>query len=239
LSDANVYDDYQSTRSKYYPPDLVLSLDAIPANLDSTTTPTTWTDSVGNIPFTLHNGVAYNAGSGGYLTFQASSGRYADSTTGPGTLTKWSIEVWTYWNGQNTGSAPCIVSEKFTGGNINYMLGSADTGVDSLQAGFFNGGFHTTPSNYTLPTTSAWYQIVGTYDGGDINLYVNGVLVNTSHDPGQTVGASNSGINLMRRWDTPDYWGGRLSIVRIYNGDLGPARVLANYNASKSRFGLT
>jgi hypothetical protein len=235
LSDAKVYDDYYDTRSKYAPPTLALNLEATASYLDSTTAPTTWTDSVGNIPFTLHGGVGYNSGNGGYLTFQAASSRYADSTTGPA-LTQWAVETWMYWNGQNVGSNPCIVSDQF-GGKINYALGTLDQG--GLQAGHFNGGWHTTPGGYTLPATNSWYHIVGTYNGQDVKLYVNGVCVAIRHDPGITPEKGNAGINLMRRWDNPDYWGGRLSIVRIFSGEMGAAEVKLRYDATKSRFGLT
>jgi hypothetical protein len=234
LSDAKVYDDYYDTRSKYAPPTLALNLEATASYLDSTSSPTTWTDSVGNIPFTLYGGVGYNSGNGGYLTFQASSSRYAASTTGPA-LTQWVVETWMYWNGQNVGSNPCIVSDQFVGA-INYALGTLDS--DALQTGHFNGGWHTT-APYTLPASNAWYHIVGTYNGQDVKLYVNGVCVATTHDPGITPQKGGAGINLMKRWDNPDFWGGRLSIVRIFSGEMGAAQVKLRYDATKSQFGLT
>jgi hypothetical protein len=233
FSDAKVYDDYYDTRSKYNPPTLALNLEATPSYLDSTSSPTTWTDSVGNVPFTLYGGVGYNSGNGGYLTFQASSSRYAASTTGPA-LTQWAVEVWHYWNGQNVGSNPCILSDQFVS-TINYALGTLDSGA--LQTGHFNGGWHTT-APYTLPASNAWYHIVGTYNGQDVKLYVNGVCVATTHDPGITPQKGGAGINLMKRWDNPDFWGGRLSSVRIYNGELGAAQVKLNFDATKSQFGL-
>lgn len=240
MSDANVYNDYYNTRSKYNPPTVVLDLDATASYLDSTSSPTTWTDSVGNIPFTLHGGVGYNGGNGGYLTFQASSSRYASSTTSPSVLSQWAVETWMFWNGSNIGSFPCIISEIYTGGaHLNYALGSLSNSSPNLQTGFYDGGaWHTTPGGYTL-TSNQWYHIVGTYNGQDIKLYVNGVCVGTGHDPGQTQLSSTMGINLMRRWDQEDYWGGRLSIVRIYSGEMGPGSVKINYDATKSRFGLT
>ena len=194
----------------------------------------TWTDTVSSIPFTLYGTPTYSASNGGYLEFVPASGQYAQSSTGPGLLSTWTVEVWHYYSGIRTGGNPCLLSERFTAGQINYVLGSFSSG--DLQAGFFNGGFHAT-SGYAL-TTDQWLHIVGSYDGTDVKLYVNGALVQTTNDPGQTVGASNGGTNLMRRWDNEDYWGGRLSVFRIYDTALTLAGVTQNYNADQARFGL-
>ena len=53
-----------------------------------------------------------------------------------------------------------------------------------------------------------------------------------------TPARSQGGIRLMRRWDNPDYWGGRLAIVNIYDGSLNATQISQNYNTNKSRFGL-
>ena len=50
--------------------------------------------------------------------------------------------------------------------------------------------------------------------------------------------SSQGGIRLMRRWDNPDYWGGRLAIVNIYTGSLTAADISQNYNTNRGRFGL-
>jgi hypothetical protein len=80
---------------------------------------------------------------------------------------------------------------------------------------------------------------VGTFDGGALKLYVNNTLVQTAtgQAPG---GAANSsiGYGLMTRWDPGGLWGGKLSIVRIYDTALDLAGVLQNYNADRARFGL-
>jgi hypothetical protein len=194
----------------------------------------TWTDTVSSIPFTLYGSPTYSASNGGYLEFVPASSQYAQSSTGPGLLSTWTVEVWHYYSGIRTGGNPCLISEIFTAGQINYVLGSFSSG--DLQAGFFNGGFHATSGQAIA--SDQWLHIIGSYDGTDVKLYVNGALVQTSNDPGQTVGASNGGINLMRRWDNPDLWGGRLSVVRIYDTALDLAGVTQNFTADRARFGL-
>ena len=216
----------------------VLSLDAgNPASYPGTGS--TWTDTVGGIPFTLVNAPAYNSANGGYIQFNPSSGQYGYSTTNLGTLANWSIEAWHYYDGTNTSSGPNIFTEyQYGGGTINLGLGWGNgSGADNeLQAWWYGGGFHGTPS-YSL-TPGAWYQIVGTFDGTTLNLYVNNTLVQTATEP--PGGAANPaiGYGLMTRWDPGGLWGGRLAIVNVYNSALSGTEVSQNFNYYKSRFGL-
>jgi hypothetical protein len=183
----------------------------------------------------LNNSPAYSSNNGGYLEFVPASSQWADSVTSLSNLSTWTVEAWHYWTGVATGGNPCLVTETYVGGAINYTLGYP-SGAPNFQAGFWNGGWQTTPSGYTLPS-DAWCQIVGTYDGTDIKLYVNDTLINqTAYTFTPT--SSGAGIRLMARWDSADYWGGRLGIVRIYDAALTAEQVTQNYDADRSRFGL-
>lgn len=201
------------------------------------TSANSWIDSVGNLPFILNGGVTYDSANGGSLAFDPGSSQYANCATSLIDLNNWTIEAWHYYTGTNTGSAPCIVSEVYPGSNgkINYVLGSATTNSPNLQAAFYNGGWQSTPDGYTL-TSGNWYQIVGTYDGTTIKLYVNNILVEQSPATGLAQ-SSNGGINLMQRWDNPEYWGGNLAIVKIWGGDIKQSGVTSSWDANKTRFG--
>ena len=95
-------------------------------------------------------------------------------------MSTWTVEVWHYYTGTNAGvdlggSGASLVTETFTGtpSALNYSIGN-DAALGSptdLQAGFFNGAWRATPAGYTL-TAGNWYQIVGTYDGTTIKLYI-------------------------------------------------------------------
>ena len=208
-------------------------------NLDAATYSGTgpWIDSVNGLSFTLNNSPTHSPSvGGGSFDFVPASAQWADSATSLASLSTWSVEAWHYYTGVTSGSLPCIITETFTGGSINYTLGYPN-GSPDFQAGFYNGGWQVTPTGYTLPTADAWYQIVGTYDGNTIKLYVNDTLINQTSYTG-TPQSSAAGIRLMNRWDSADYWGGKLAIVRIYDGDIGAAGVTANWNANRARFGL-
>jgi hypothetical protein len=214
----------------------VLSLDA--GNpLSYPGTGTVWTDLVGGKTFTLYNGPSYGGGFGGFLGFQPASSQYAECSTSLPTLSNWTVGVWQFYDGTNSGTSPCIVSEVYPGtnGTINYIVGNGSDSSPNLQTGFFTGGWVLNSVGYVL--TTGWHYIVGTYDGTSIKLYVDNTLIDTQNTTTPSL-SSNGGIVLMRRWDLGDYWGGLLAKVDIYNIALDSGEITSNWNSTKSRFGL-
>ena len=230
-SDASIWLTNNGFWNSYIAP--ILYLDA--GNVASyPLTGTTWTDLIGGKVFNLINGPGYDPANGGKIYFYAAGGQYANCTTSLPNLSEWSVGVWHYYTGTNTGSAPCIVTEVFPGStsNINYSVGNNNGGFSS---GFFDGGWRVT-TEYSL-TANNWYYIVGTYDGNTLNMYVNNSLVATNNYTGTPI-SSQGGINLMKRWDLSDYWDGYLSTVQIYNKALDSNQVSSIWNTTKSRYGL-
>jgi hypothetical protein len=195
-------------------------------------TGTVWTDLIGGKIFNLVNGPGYDPSNGGKFYFFAPGGQHAICNTSLPSLSTWTVGVWHYYDGSETGSAPCILTETFIGGGINYSLGNNNGGFSS---GFFDGGWRVT-DGYSL-TSGNWYYIVGTYDGTNINLYVNNTLVDSTTYVG-TPTTSGAGIRLMERWDLSDYWGGYLATVQIYDKALDSGQISSIWNTTKSRFGL-
>ena len=220
LTDNGYWNSYQGLSP-------VLSLDAADY---SGTGP--WIDSVGGKSFTLTNSPTWSSSNEGYFNFIPASSQYAICSTSLPSMSTWTVGVWHYYTGTETGGAPCIVTETFVGGGINYSLGNNNGGFSS---GFFNGGWRVT-DGYSL-TPNNWYYIVGTYDGTTIKLYVNDTLVDSTNYTG-TPTSSGAGIRLMERWDLSDYWGGRLAIVDIYDVALSQSEITSKWSATKTRFGF-
>ena len=198
-------------------------------------TGTVWTDTVGGRVFNLINGPGYDPSNGGKFYFFAPGNQYAQCNTSLPSLSTFSTVVWHYWDGSNTGSLPCILTEIYVGGPINYFLGNLQGVV--AQSGYFNGGFQVSPQ-FTL-TPNNWYQIVTTCDSGQVvKVYVNNTLISSTQTTGSQPLSSNAGIRLMRRWDDNDYWGGYLATVGIYDVVLSTNQITNIWNSTKSRFGL-
>lgn len=196
---------------------------------------TVWTDIVGGKQFNLINSPGYDPTDGGKIHFIAANSQYAQCNSSLSSLATFSTVVWHFWDGSNTGILPCILTEIYVGGPINYFLGNLQGVV--AQSGYFNGGFQVSPQ-FTL-TPGNWYQIVTTCDSSQtIRVYINNTLISTTSTTGSVPSSSNSGIRLMRRWDDPDYWGGYLATVGIYDKALDASQISSLWNSSKSRFGL-
>ena len=197
----------------------------------------TWNDLAGSgLTTTLYGGPTYSSNNGGYLLFIPSSSQYGQTSASLASMTRFTIEVWLYFNGTSYGGQPAIVTEVLTG-PLNFFLGTLNgASPPDIQFGYFPGAWNITNTPYSFPS-NGWYHIVGTYDGTSVNLYINKVLVR-SNNYSDTPSSSNGGIRFMRRWDSGDYYGGGLAIVRIYNGALSADQIAGNYEVNKGRFGL-
>ena len=216
---------------------LRLHLDA--GNPASFTYPSsTWTDLVDGKVFTLYNNPLSYSSNGGFINFNPASGQYADATSFPDSLSNWTVEAWHYYDGTlDIGSSPCIVTEVYDSTPINFTLGNCTDSTPNVQVGHWDGSsFNATPQG-TVLTQNQWYHLVGTFDGTAHRLYVNGtqVAITETTSPATRGGV---GIRLMCRWDVPQFWGGGLAVVRIYDTALDLAGVNQNYSAGRARFGL-
>jgi hypothetical protein len=220
---------------------LLLHLDAGNPASYSSGSPTVWNDLAGSgLTTTLYGGPTYSSANGGYLMFSPSSSQYGQTSASLSELATFTVEVWHYFDNTHSGNAPCILSEIWQGTPINFIIG-CQNGWPYLTTGFYGaGGWNVTNTDYQLPSVG-WYHIVGTFDGSNIKLYINGALTRTqasSNTPTQ----SGLGIHIMRRWDQnppEDYWGGGLAVLRIYSVALSGDQVVQNYGDGKSRFGLS
>ena len=222
---------------------LILSLDAG----DVSSYPgsgTTWTDTIGGKVFTLAGSPSlptYNSSNGGYINFTPAAQQYASATSFASILSTYTIEVWHLFNGTATGAAPVLFGEARSSYS-NFMMGTTG-GVTSplkIQGGFWNGDWQqgtTDPGDYYQPS-NGWRQFVNTYDGAEIKFYANNILRITKTPSDFTIGRSGLGLNIMRRQDVLNYWGGGVSIIRVYDRALSEAEITQNWDANRPRYGI-
>jgi hypothetical protein len=232
---------------------LILNLDAAnPASYAGTGN--TWTNLItGNaVPnFSISSGT-YASNDGGVIRFPNTGGN-ASSTTGFANLTSFTVEIWVKMAGTkgdydptvpgNTNYAPCLFSEKVSGGTVNMALaynarawsGAANNSY-RYTAAMGGWGTYENATNYGSDLNN-WVQIIATYNGSILSLYRNGSLLGSS-TTNITLRSTSPGYYIAHRWDMSDGVYGDYSAVNMYSRALTSAEVVTNYNASKLRFGL-
>ena len=181
----------------------------------------------------LEDGIAQNNGNANALYLNGST---AWTVPNLGTFPNFTVNVWWKDTGTINNGIPCIITEIFTGGAINFAILTNDGGVSypNFACGFFSGAWYLgTP--FTLPANT-WINIQYTYDGVNISTYINGSAIGTVSTGGVAAASGGNQVRLGRRWDASDYVTGFLGEVRIYSSVLSPAEVLADYNQSLPNF---
>ena len=136
-----------------------------------------------------------------------------------------SISAWI--NLDNVGAQRPLVANWHVG-STQYLMRWNTTG--SFQMYFQNSSGSTAVAGFGLtPTTGVWYNVIGTFDGSTIKLYVNGVR-----------GGSASLVGPLRSVTTSDFIGaysstrldGKMSNVALWkNTALTESEIIEIYNA--------
>jgi hypothetical protein len=208
---------------------LVLCLDA--ANRKSyPTTGTTWTDLSGcGNNGTLVNGVGYVGTNGGSLSFDAVDDRFNGSFSC--NKTYYSFDIWCY---------PTALTD------YNWSIGFNDFWGDfgfhtASTGGVYIGtsvGSRISPWRSNVFVLNTWQNFTWTFDNGAGKFYKNGNL-ETSGNLALSTRSSFTSYNG-GGYGAGNNCTGRLASLKVYSGKvLTAAEVQQNFNALKSRYGLT
>lgn len=198
---------------------------------------TSWRDLSGNgITCTSSGGPVFSTEGKGSFLFDAADDIFiAPENSAFNTQTP-SVEVWIKTNNTNQGG---FWFEKGTV-NTQYSLFQEGTVIQWRQNVGTLTNLSTTTATYI--STANWAHIVGTYTSGTRRLFINGALVNSDSQTG-TIATNTNGISIGVfggfNGGRGYYYNGRIGSVRVYNRALSPSDVLQNYNATKTRFGMS
>jgi hypothetical protein len=106
------------------------------------------------------------------------------------------------------------------------------------KAGTFYGGFFDASRKYE---TNKWYNLVGTSinSTNSMSFYINGISVTGVNVNGGAPNTFNTMFIGTNTTSSVEVVNGSISQVQMYNRALSQTEVLQNYNALKSRYGLT
>lgn len=215
---------------------LILCLDA--GNIKSYSgSGTSWNDLSGNNNANLINGATYNVLNGGSIFFDGIDD-YVSFNSNPQVADQITIETW-------------VKLEDPPGTAFNGWLFGREGSYRMLYApnsfqwvcATENNGWYTTGTSISAgsvtPHTNI-YQVVGTYDGSNNKIYVNGKLNNTGASISGNI--RNSGTyNLMNDASSDpniDLGKGNIFVHKIYNRALTDTEIEQNFNALRGRFGI-
>ena len=211
-------------------PGLVLALDAADRN-SYRGSGTTWTDLSGNTNTAiLTNGPTFNVSNGGSILFDGVDDCVVvNSNASILSTTTYTKIAWFYPTSFSTGNN--IISGGNSGQHAFWLAGG-----NKLYAGH-NGNWSTVVSTTTL-SLNTWYFGAVTFNTttGWI-LYLNGVSENTNVSTTTFIG--NGEILLAAYGTSVNVFTGRIACGLVYNRVLSATEILQNYNATKTRFGLT
>jgi hypothetical protein len=221
---------------------LVLELDASDRN-SYPGSGTVWTDLSGNNNNgSFVNGPTFSSANGGSIVFDGNTSSAYITT--PSTLILSNTISFNFWVSSigQTAYNQTILGKDTNGANPHLLIRRGGSS-DNLIWNYYNGSatFTTTFNSFFTGFNNLFInlQITADYISGVVSVYRNGVLFGTST---QTMLYPNtSAILTLGNWlaNIALPLNGKIAISQIYNKILSANEVQQNYNALKSRFGLT
>ena len=126
-----------------------------------------------------------------------------------------SLEAWVYISAAQTDGIIYKVDTSGTNPD-GYSLTVNASGNVLFSLYESTGPSSTIVTSATTLNTAIWYHIAATWDGTDMNLYINGVLDPNSQASTQAAG-DTTGTDLTIASDTTNYFNGRIDEVRIWD----------------------
>ena len=204
---------------------------------------TAWKDLVGNNNSVLTNNPTFSAANGGSFDFDGVDDYASVPTSTDLELTNvGTISAWIKPHTLTQGSYANIVSKNTGGGtNLQSYTFSWRQSSNAIFLETCNGSGVYNSLTTALPTTAnVWYNLVGTWNGSNLYIYINGVVKATS---AQTINAqvlnapvTIGGFTYSGAGGSHEYFNGNIANVKLYKKGFTAAEVTQNFNAQKNRF---
>jgi glucose/arabinose dehydrogenase/fibronectin type 3 domain-containing protein len=181
----------------------------------------------GNL-LTLGNGAWVAQGKfGSALAFTGSEFATVDDANSLDLTSGLTLEAWVYPTTAATSWSTIILKERAGGLTYSMYAGAPSDGAPTAW-GFVSSEEVSVSGTAALPVNT-WTHLATTYDGAQLRLYVNGVLVGTQALAG-SLATSDHPLRIGGNAVWGEFFSGRLDEVRIYNRVLTPTEIQADMN---------
>jgi hypothetical protein len=234
-----------NTRNSIVTNGLVLALDA--GNTKSYTSGSTnWGNLVNPLlSGSLINGPTFDRNNGGSIVFDGVNDYGIVNSVDLSNTDKITVDVWIRF----TTTATSLICEHSTNFNNNNAF---LTDINELSPGGYQFSDRGSQGYNIVYTTGGfgdgrWHNFTSVVDRSlsatqQIKIYADGVF-NTIQSPSYQTDITGSfstfDLYLASRAGSAYYYNGNIASFKIYNRALSQAEVLQNYNATKTRFGLS
>ena len=193
---------------------------------------TAFNNLTGSISGSMINGVGFSSINGGFLSFDGTNDAVILSSN-PSLGNQITVSVWVKPS-DNTNFGWILGRENSY--RILYTTSIFLWDVATANNGWYTAGTHITSNSISV--IDNWWNVVGTYNGSNLRLYVNGSLHTTGGNISGNLLSTGYTLNLMKAdAGFPAVYGkGNLSQFLLYNRALTATEILQNYNATKGRY---
>jgi hypothetical protein len=193
---------------------------------------TTVNNLTGSILGSMINGVGFSSINGGFLSFDGTNDAVILSSN-PSLGNQITVSVWVKPS-DNTNFGWILGRENSY--RILYTTSIFLWDVATANNGWYTAGTHITSNSISV--IDNWWNVVGTYNGSNLRLYVNGSLHTTGGNISGNLLSTGYTLNLMKAdAGFPAVYGkGNLSQFLLYNRALTATEILQNYHATKGRY---
>jgi len=137
------------------------------------------------------------------------------------------LEAWVYYDGSN---GKGLLGRWSTGSDNNYLLYTSNIS----KGQFYINTTAVSVLNTPTLTTGNWYHLVGTYDGSDMRIYLNGSEETNTSKTG-SISTSSEPIEIGRYLSGTAYqYNNSIAQPRIYNRALTAEEVQRSYDSGKN-----
>lgn len=138
-----------------------------------------------------------------------------------------SVSMWVNQNQDRDREWTALLQKSDT--SFNLQLNDNNEPVFTIH----DGDWQTTISGVSL-NQDQWYHLVGTYDGNEARIYVDGQLKAAENVSGSMTDASDFDIGIGENLDVPNrHFDGQIDEVRLYNRGISQQEVASLYQTSQ------